>query len=271
MKNSKLNQANPIIRDSIGQTLLIPLYMKYLESQKSDPIISDKVACDLVKRIDFDFAKYDQSNSSSVIVAIRANYFDQMLKSFIRRSQNPIILIIGCGLDSRYDRIEELSAQALFYQLDIPEVIEIRKQFIPARENETYLSSSMLETEWMDTLSQEHPNGQFMFIVEGVFMYFSKENVQSVFLNLSKRFAKSELLFDILNVWMSNNTNLHDAIKLTNAKFRYGTDDDKEMEKWADNLELTSSRLFTDFKEGARLGAEESIIQAGKMLNYRIN
>lgn len=262
---------NTFIADSIGETLLITLYMKYLESQKTDPILMDKVACDLVNRIDYDFAKYDQSISSAVIVALRANYFDEMLKSFINKSQNPGVVIIGCGLDSRYDRIGELANKGMFYQLDIPEVIEIRKELIPVHQNETYLSASMLDTKWMDELSQKHPNGQFLFIIEGVFMYFSKENVQSVFQNLSKRFPKSELLFDIVNVWMSKNSDVHDAVKLTNAQFLYGTDEDREMEQWAGNLELISSKLFTDFKEWKRMGLQEDIFKAGRMLNYRIN
>jgi methyltransferase (TIGR00027 family) len=272
-----MEQKIRFIKDSIGETLLITLYMKCQETRKPNPIIKDSTACILVDRIDYDFSKFKGSIKSSVGVAIRANYFDQVLKSYILRTQDPIIVIIGCGLDSRYERIGELSKRAQFYQLDIPEVIQIRNQLIPPSSNEKYISASMLETQWVHELKEKHPTGKFLFIVEGVFMYFSKESVQTVFQNLAENFSDSEILFDIVNVWMSKNSHMHDAVKFTNASFKYGTDDDAEMEAWAANLKLISSKLYTDFDTWKRAGIKGWLIRiipkfkkAGRMLHYRI-
>ncbi len=44
MKKIKVN-----IKDSIADTLFITLFAKAVESEKSNPLISDKVACELVK------------------------------------------------------------------------------------------------------------------------------------------------------------------------------------------------------------------------------
>ena len=64
---------NKFIRDNIGETLLITLYMKCRESQKPNPIIVDHTACKLVKKINYNFSKFDKATNSSVGVAIRAN------------------------------------------------------------------------------------------------------------------------------------------------------------------------------------------------------
>lgn len=266
------------IKDEIGETLLITLYMKYKESQKPNPIISDDNACELVKKIDYDFSKFDKAISSSVGVAIRSNYFDNITKKFIQLNENPVIIQVGCGLDSRYNRIGEIAKKAKFYELDIPEVMRIREKLIPKKDNETYIHASMLETNWMDNIKAENPKANFLFIVEGVFMYFSKEDVKKFFVNLSDRFSNGEIVFDVINKWMSENSHIHDTVKVTRTKFIYGTDDDKEMEKWVDNLNLISSKTISDFPEWKRAGIKGWIIRiipkfkkAGRLLYYKIS
>ncbi|MEM6261533.1 MAG: class I SAM-dependent methyltransferase [Bacteroidota bacterium] len=268
----------PFIRDSIGETLLIPLYMKYLEAQCLDPILYDKSAVELVGKINYDFSKFNTAVNSAVGVAIRARYFDKLLVSFIENNPMPIIVIVGCGLDSRYERIGSKADAAIFYQLDIPEVMHIRDQLIPSHENETYLSASMLDTFWMDKLGSKHPCGQFLFIIEGVLMYFEEEEVRTVFQHLAQRFPKGELLFDIVGEWMRDHSHLHDTVKFMNAGFKSGTDDCHKMECWADNLEFVSSRFYTDFEEWKRTGFWGWFMQvvpmyrnSGRLLHYRIN
>lgn len=266
------------IEDKIGETLLITLYMKHKESQKKNPIIIDTTASELVSKINYDFTKFDKATNSSVGVAIRANYFDEVTQQFIQNNNNPVIVQIGCGLDSRYTRIGKIAEKGFFYQLDIPEVMKLREKLIPKHKNETYIHSSMLEIDWMDMLKQQHPNANFLFIIEGIFMYFTEKDVQKIFIELAKRFSKSELLFDIINVWMSKNSHIHDSVKVTRSKFIFGTDDDKLMEAWAKNLKHTSTKLFLDFKTWKRAGIKGWVMRfipkfktSGRMLHYKIN
>lgn len=266
------------INDNIGETLLITLYMKCRESRQPAPIIMDKTACRLVEGIDYDFGKFEKGIKSSVGVAIRSRYFDEMAKSFIAKRPNPVVVIVGCGLDSRRERLGDMADLADFYQLDIPEVIRIRERLLPADGNEIFIAASMLETLWMDELRQIHPKGDFLFIVEGLFMYFEKTAVRNVFENLAMRFPGGEILFDIVNAWMSRNSHLHDTVKHTSAKFRFGTNDDREMESWADNLHLVASKKYTDFKEWRRTGLKGWLMgfvpvfrNAGRMLHYKIS
>lgn len=265
------------IEDTIGETLLITLYMKHKESQKRDPIIIDKTASELVKKIDYDFSKFDKGTNSSVGVALRSNYFDEVAWEFIQLHEDPVVVQIGCGLDSRYTRIGGDNLNAQFIQLDIPEVMQIREKLIPKQLNETYIHASMLETDWMDYLKNEYPEATFLFIIEGVFMYFPERDVKRVFTSLAERFSGSEILFDIINVWMSKNSHIHDTVKIMRSNFEYGTDDDKVMESWASNLKHTSTKLFSDFPKWKRAGTKGWIVRfipkfkkSGRMLRYQI-
>ncbi len=243
------------LKDNIADTLFIPLYMRCLENREEHPIFRDSFACKLVDKIDFDFSKYDGAKKSATGVAIRARYFDEMTKQFIEKNENPVIVHIGCGLDTRYKRLEPVLAEkVVFYDLDIPEVIDLREKLLPASENNEYLRSSMFDTSWMDEIKNNHPRGQFLFVAEGVLMYFEKDRVESLFADLAARFTSARLLFDVTNSWMCKNSHKHDTVKLTNASFKLDLDDDKEIETWANNIKLEEVAYYSDFEEWKRGG-----------------
>jgi O-methyltransferase involved in polyketide biosynthesis len=243
------------IQDNIADTLYIPLLMKCNETRRKAPFFSDPFACDIVNKVDYDFSKYENAVRSSVGVAIRAKYFDQLTEDFIQKHKNPIVVNVGCGLDTRYERLgPEITGSAVFYELDIPEAMELRERFLHASENDIYLKGSIFEIDWMDQLKNKHPRAAFLFIAEGVFMYFGKEQVKGVFVNLSERFPNSNILFDVTSSWMCKNSHRHDTVKHTSAPFQLALDDDKEIETWAKNLKLESVRHYGDFRAWKRCG-----------------
>lgn len=267
------------IQDAVSETLLIPLYMRYHESLKPDPIIHDEEALRLIPQIDYDFSKFDGAIRSSVGSAIRATYLDDVTKEFIQRHQQPIIVMVGCGLDSRNKRVGEVGNNVPFYELDLPEVIELRKQLLPPAENEILLPASAFETDWMDGLKTRYPYASFLFVIEGVLMYFNEALVKKLFKDLTTRFSGSEIAFDIGSTWMSRNSKKHhDVIKHMRAQFDYGCDNDHEMEHWANNLQLISAKYMFDFPAWKRIGLLKAAImwifpkahKSYRFLRYRI-
>lgn len=142
----------------------------------------------------------------------------------------------------------------MFYNLDIEEVINIRKQLFPPAENEHYIAASMLSTGWMDGLLAKHHGSDFIFIIEGVLMYFNEADNKTVFTELARRFNNAEVHFDMLNKWMSTKSAMHDTVSKTNATFKFGINDDREIEKWHPNLVYQRTFLFNEFKGWRRMG-----------------
>lgn len=278
MRVNVKSPADTFISDKVGETLLITLNAKCAQTNAKDPFFSDHRACQLMDDIDYDFSKFDKDIRSSVGVAIRAQYFDQCAIEFISRSEKPIIILVGCGLDTRYDRLGRRAELATFYHMDIPEVMDIRKRMLPPRENETYQTSSMLNTDWLDEIRTAHPGGDFLFIIEGVLMYFGEAEVRSVFANIAERFDTAEFAFDVINKWMSRNSHRHQSVKHTDATFKFGADDDSFIAKWISRYELIDVKFFTDFKAWKRTGIISSSVMAwvpvlkksGRMLRYRL-
>jgi methyltransferase (TIGR00027 family) len=192
---------------------------------------------------------------SGIGTSIRVHHFDDKVSDFIAKHQQPVVVLIGCGLDTRYQRLSN-SKRAVFYELDLPEVIKLRQILLPAKSNQKYISASMLDTEWMDMLASSHPQGNFIFVIEGVLMYFQKNQVKSVICNLASRFSGSEIHFDAVSEWTCKHSKLHDTIKHMNADFIWGLNDAAEIECWNQNIRHRDTLYYMDVeKKGGVLKA----------------
>ena len=165
-------------KNIVAETLLIPLYMRAKESRRKDAILKDKMAEQLIACIEYDYSKFDGAKLSEVGCVVRGRYFDDA---------------VGCGLDTRCQRIHRENDPTKYYELDLPEVISLRRELIPEPEYDTYISSSLLETKWLECLKTQHPDCDFIFIIEGVLMYFYEEQVKAVLHNIASHFSGGEV------------------------------------------------------------------------------
>lgn len=242
------------MRDRKADTLLLTLYARANESQAARPLIQDDYAIKLVEQIDYDFSIFDNTPTTSVGVALRTLHFDNMTRDFIESHNQPIVVAVGCGLDTRKQRLGTMSDKAVFYQLDLPDVIAFRKKLLPAEANEQHISCSLLEIEWKDTLLTQHPEGEFLFVIEGVLMYFSESDNRRFFRQIAERFKGAELHFDMFNRWMSQNTALHEGVNRTMASFKFGINNEKQIENWHDDIVYEQTWLLNDFPDWYRMG-----------------
>ena len=231
----------------VAETLLIPLYMRAKESRRGEgAILEDSMAESLVESIKYDYSKFDNAPMSEVGCVIRGWYFDNAVSKFIESHRNPIVVNVGCGLDTRYQRIGDLG-NAKFYAMDLPEVIELRKRLIPEPKNECYIAVSILETEWLDFLKEKHPNGNFIFVIEGVIMYFYEDQVKEILHNIATRFSGGELWFDVCGVMMYNKGLKPDSMNKVEANIRSGINKGSAIEIWEPHLRLIRQDNYMKF------------------------
>lgn len=266
------------IDGQVSETLLISLYMRYLASKEANPIIHDPSALQLVPQLDYDFSKFDKAMHSQVGTALRARYFDDLTRAFIARSRQPVVVQLACGLDHRAARLGDESTP--FVLLDLPEVIELRRRLLPPGANETLLSASAFDKDWIAPLRVQFPNHQFILVIEGLLMYFPKDQLRQLLLNLAAGFpAGTEIAFDVTGSLAIRMNGHHDALKYSRATFQLACDDDREMESWAPNLQFLAVKDFTDFPEFRRAGwlgfhimrLIRPLRRAFRLLHYRIN
>lgn len=236
------------INNSVAETLFIPLYMRALETLRKDAIIKDPIACDLVRKINYDFSKYKSAFASELGCAIRIRHLDEKLQEFLNQHENAVAVLIGCGLDTRYQRVK-VPEGSVFYELDLPEVIRLREKLLPQTKNDNYIKASMFETEWMEELNAKYIGRPFIFIIEGVFMYFEEKALIRFLSDITKRFTNFEIYFDRCNRFVKGKSSKHDSVKYTKAQFLSGFDSPNEIEKEISSLKCIDEFYFADCEQ----------------------
>jgi len=119
-------------------TALVTLYCHALESQSEDPVLDDPKAVEITTELNRILSQsknhLDRMLVSGKIdrnlvihIALRARHYDEYAGEFLARHPGGVIVNIGCGLDSRFLRID--NGSVIFYDLDLPEMIDLKKRF----------------------------------------------------------------------------------------------------------------------------------------------
>ena len=229
----------------VAETLLIPLYMRAKESRRNNPILYDKAAERLADSLEYDYSQFDGAKLSEVGCVVRGWYFDRAVRRFIETHSRPVVVNVGCGLDTRFQRIG--NPKAVYYDLDLPEVIALRRELIPEQPGNVYLAASLLEIDWMDDLRRKHPEAEFIFIVEGVLMYFYEKQVKSFLHHVASRFGGGELWFDVCGTMMSRHGVKPDSLRKHEAQIRSGISNGYVVEQWESSLKLIEQANYMKF------------------------
>lgn len=238
------------------ETLLIPLVSKAEESKKENPILSDPSAVDIINGIAYDWSKLNIPNKTKISLCLRAKQLDNYVQEFIKANPAGTVVHLGCGLDSRFRRVD--NGKVHWYDLDFPEVIELRKKFFTETDRYHLISSSVTDLNWLDVLSNQV--GEFMFVAEGLLMYLPEAEVKKLVLTIKERFPGSRLACDVFSAFTVRKINKHPSIQKTNADILWGIDDVKEMESWQSGIQLLEEWYFSQSAEieklswGFRLG-----------------
>ncbi len=146
---------------SVEQTALFPLYYRASESLRPDALIQDPRAVALVKHIDYDFSKLKIQPFVQVALILRIRQFDLLTRDFLMRHPNGVVVYVGCGLDTAFDRVD--NGQVEWYDLDLPEVIEVRRRFLPETPRSHLIGCSVLDPAWMECRGHL-PDGHCSFV-----------------------------------------------------------------------------------------------------------
>ena len=231
------------------ETLLVPLYSKAIQAEQSKPIIDDPKAKEILQSIDYDFAQLKIPRQSLLTLAMRAKRLDYYVKSYIQRSSNPLVLHLGCGLDSRVLRVAHTNGS--WYDLDYPDVIELRRKFYNESEHYHMIASSVTDFNWIDQIVE---HGSACIIAEGLVMYMTEGDVKQLITLLQARFPHSEMAFDAYSQITAKSAGRHPSIKKTGAVINWGIDDAHQIETWGNEIHLTEEWFFTDSNDIADMG-----------------
>jgi O-methyltransferase involved in polyketide biosynthesis len=235
VRSKNMNTTN-IKLGGVSETLLIPLYIRYKETQRPDALLQDEKAVTMVEQMDYDFSRIKLQRHDELALILRVCEFDRFALDFMASHPDPVVVHIGCGLDTRFERVD--NGQVEWYDLDLPDVISLRRKLF-REQGERYhlLSGSVFDNGWIE-LVKEHRLRPFLFIAEGVLPYFEESLVRSLVLMLQEHFPGAELVCDAHTPFVIWTDNLQLAFSKLNARLRWGLKHGKDIEGWGDNISM---------------------------------
>lgn len=241
-----MNEKAKIALTPEQETLLITLYAK---SNPENPLFFDPKAQEILNQVDYDFTRLRVPYKTIVLVCQRTKKLDAVTRSFQADHPGGVVLHLGCGLDSRFWRVDD--GEVEWYDLDMPPVIELRRRFYPASERYHLIAASVTDLEWVEMVSAgEKP---VLVVAEGLLMYLGEADVRRLLFRLREAFPGCRLVADVFNRMTARSVTRHTSLKQTGAEIGWGIDDPREIESWAPGICLLEEWYFTQDPDLDRL------------------
>ena len=237
--------------NDVSQTALLTLKARVLESGKAKPVINDPKGCEIFDNIQsFIPAETYQRvldrkfpPTLSIYLALRARKYDMYTGDFVEKN-NGLVVSLGCGFDTRYWRVPNRPMNYL--ELDLPEVISLKKKVLGGEVEYQMLGSSVLDLEWMERIAAIQTEN-ILFLAEGLFMYLPENEVIRIFQELGKKFSKSQIVFEIVHKKYTRGFRkkiVESKMKRNSgteagSAFIYGLNNAREIESYSDNIKVT--------------------------------
>ena len=227
----------------VPETLLVTLWARAAETRYKDPIIKDQKAVEIVSRIEYDFSKFDKDWLTQVMVAVRTEILDNATKAFIEKHPNATIINLGCGLDTRFSRLD--NGKIRWYDLDLPESVITRKQFFDENDRYKMIARSAFDYSWIDEITMI--NEPVLIILEGLLVYFKESEVKDLINKLINTFEGSEILSTIIPPFIVEKRTKKGTFGEMDAEFKWGIKSGKEMEKYSSRIKFIEEWNYMDY------------------------
>ncbi len=214
----------------ISETLFIPLAARAAETVRDNPVFSDEKSAEILKTMNLEDKITDGGQISTLGILARTRIIDDEVRRIVSQSSNAVIINLGAGLDTRLARMDNSIFK--WYDLDLPDVIQLRRRFFSENERIRFISKSVLDPAWTEEISLPD-DSTVIIIAEGLLMYFTEEEVSQILTLLANRFPGAHMFFDIVHSYFIN--------KKISSTFLWGIDSAKEIEKLHSGIELIQS------------------------------
>lgn len=248
-------EKNLIEMDSVEETLLIPLYGRWLCTKRFPGLFQDAGAGELMERLDYDFPLLEKRASSlmqsfgALEAAMRQSDMAWEIRDYLRLHPNAAVVNLGCGLDDTGRMCD--NGRCRIWNLDLPNVIGLRNRLLPERERERNLAVNLLDFRWMEEVEMDPQAGVILFAA-GVFYYFKAEEIKRLLVAMAERFPGGRLVFDaagkiavglMRKTWVKQAgiQDLEVFFSIKNAK--------RELEAWSPRLSVSSRGYMLGYQE----------------------
>jgi O-methyltransferase involved in polyketide biosynthesis len=236
----------------VSRTAILLLICRAVEAEKNKSIFNDPMAVFCLERL-LSIAseedkrwiighqrKYKGIGARDAKAGVRrAMAFDNSANRFIADHPQCTVINLACGFDTRFWRIE--NEQCHYIELDLPKVINLKKEILKDHLEYQVIGSSVLDTGWMDQVTINGNTG-FLLLAEGLFPWLPPHEAIRLFKEIGERFFQSQLVLDTVpekytkRIWKAL-IRLHSRIDWgLDVAWDFGIKDPRDLEAYGNGL-----------------------------------
>jgi O-methyltransferase involved in polyketide biosynthesis len=262
----------------VERTAFVTQYARALDSRWLKPILGDTVADDIVAKIDYDFEAMGVPSSAVRQTALRAKMLDERVRRFVTDHPDAVVVDLGAGLGTAMLRVAP-PATVDWYSVDLPNVIALRDELVPADEHAHSVAASLAEDSWTDQIPPDRPT---MLIADGLLAFLPESVIVGLFRRIPEYFGSGEVAInDYGRVGRLNIAAMKIGFSAVGNQWAYrGFADPHVPESWSPRLRLVEETSLlhapevTLYPAAARvstrlMGATRSGARAARILRYR--
>ena len=156
----------------VEDTLFVPMLGRIYASEYCPQVLYDEKALELKKRLPSCLPEQDgQSQYTLLASASRSANMDRYIRAFLERRPDGVIVQLGCGLETAYYRCD--NGRSCWYAVDLPHVVEYRRELLPEPERETYLAGDAFAEDWIRQIRADVPDAPILVTAGGLFHYLT--------------------------------------------------------------------------------------------------
>jgi O-methyltransferase involved in polyketide biosynthesis len=235
----------------VPETLLYPLKARYIETKKKDGLISDPLSVKILDALQYDPTQTKPVNMPQLGICLRTIIIDTQVKKFLAENPNGVVVNIACGLDTRFPRVDNGTVH--WFDLDLPETIEIRRHFFHETDRCSFVAKSVLDPSWADDIPKDKKT---LFIIEGLSFYFSEDENRHMLKIINDNFSGAECLIEILAAWfviMASKTTgkktYDDPLENKAAGLmKWGANSGRKLDDWFDGMKFVEQWFVTQMR-----------------------
>jgi O-methyltransferase involved in polyketide biosynthesis len=173
----------------VERTAFVTAYARALDSRCLRPILGDTLADEIVGKIDYDFPGLGVPSSAVRQTALRAKMLDDRANNFIAEHPDAVVVDLGAGLSAAMQRVAP-PATVDWYSVDLPNVIALRDEVLPAGDHAYSVAASLADDGWTDQIPSDRPT---MLLADGLLAFLPESVIINLFRRIPEHFRSGEL------------------------------------------------------------------------------
>lgn len=235
-------QSNPSLT-GLCQTALQPTYIRAQETLRGDRILKDLKAVDIMKKLNL--PKPSLLNPLSQISSVLlTRLFDFAVMHFLEASPNGVVINLGAGLCSRFDRLD--NQHITWYDIDLEEIRQIRSSFFESNPRHHWITASFLDNQWLRDVDIQ-PGQDILIVMEGVSMYLKESDIKFLLQKLRHHFPNAEVLMDVMSSDCLWNKSLESLFSIPIEEIRWSLKDSYQLEQWDIGIQILEENYYLSY------------------------